>query len=86
MGQVTEPPLDSPLMGGVYSWLLKLWLANWYCYADVMASLPTVAWELIYLWIVIVSPVPGDWTHSHLWGRGEDGCWAHVALDMPDKL
>lgn len=87
MGQVTVPPLGNPLVGAVYPlgiWLLMLWLASWYWHADVTASLPAVPWELIYLWIVIVSPVQGGWTHSHSWGG--DGRWAHMALNMPDKL
>lgn len=45
-----------------------------------------MAWELIYLWIVIVSPGLGSWTHGHSWNRAEDGLWAHVALDRPDVM
>lgn len=76
-------------MGGVYPlgiWLSKLWLVSWFCLAGDVASLPMMAWKLICLWIVIVSSVLGSRTHGHSWDRGEDGCWAHVALDMPDKL
>lgn len=78
------------------------WIAHWWVVCTLWApgsrscGRKLVCWchgllaynglGIICLWIVIVSPVLGSRTRGHLWDRGEDGCWAHVALDMPDKL